>query len=67
MTKTEIETLKNVIARLSAKDKRCSREVQEALSNPNLRIYLDSWVIPALELLLPGEKRDPKLAHALSD
>ena len=29
------------------------------------RLYLDTWVIPALELLI-AEKRDPKLAEALS-
>lgn len=30
------------------------------------RIYLDTWIIPALELLLPGEGRDPELARELA-
>lgn len=31
------------------------------------RIYLDSWIIPALEHLLPGPDRDPELAEKLVD
>jgi len=30
------------------------------------RTYLDTWVIPALEMLLPGERRNTKLAVKLS-
>jgi len=30
------------------------------------RIYLDTWIVPALELLLPGKDRDPELARDLA-
>ena len=29
------------------------------------RVYLETWVIPALEMILPGEKRDTRLARSL--
>lgn len=75
MTKTEIETMKNVIARLKAKNLGCSNVpyfnafVEEANADGlevASRLYLDTWIIPSLEMLLPGEGRDPKLAVKLS-
>lgn len=30
------------------------------------RIYLDTWIIPALALLLPGAERNPELAADLA-
>jgi hypothetical protein len=30
------------------------------------RIYLNTWIIPALQMLLPGADRDPKLARSMS-
>jgi len=30
------------------------------------RLYLDTWIVPALEMLLPGEGRDLDLAKRLS-
>lgn len=77
LTKTEQQTIENVIARL-----RCdpiknwggtgedhpgeSDEVRAALTDPRVKRYLDTWVTGALALLLPGERRDPELARRLS-
>ena len=30
------------------------------------RLYLDTWIVPALELLLPGNERNPELARDLA-
>ena len=40
-------------------------EVYNALKG-GARLYLDTWVIPALEMILPGEGRDVDLARRLS-
>lgn len=78
LTKLEEQAIRNVIDRLKQRNCGCSfgpnsHETQavkainvlpqrvEAVS----RIYLDTWVIPGLELLLP-EKRNVKLAVGLS-
>ncbi len=63
MTKTEEATIRNVIE--SLRGERASPEVKEALTGP-AKLYLETWVIAALELLLPGPRRDPKLARRLS-
>lgn len=74
MTKTEIAAIQNVIARLKKPNCGCSNgfgteEIVKAANDQGIeavsRLYLDTWVIPALELLI-AEKRDPKLAEALS-
>lgn len=74
LTKTETATIQNVITRLKKPNLGCHVDFEakgivdemnkngvEAVS----RLYLDTWVIPALELLII-EKRDPKLAEFLS-
>lgn len=75
MTKTEQETLRNIVARLKEKNCGCAtplgreaavREANEAGYEVVMRLYLDTWVIPSLEYLLPGELHDPKLALRLS-
>lgn len=77
MTKTEERVLRNVIRRLKCEPIKNwggvpgntqqgeSDEVRNALRG-DAAIYLDTWVIPALELLLPGDRRDPALAQRLS-
>lgn len=64
MTKAEIDTIQNVIARLKAEGREAD-EVKEALHGP-ARLWFETWVIGPLELLLPGDGRDPKLALRLS-
>ncbi|ABL96749.1 hypothetical protein BcepF1.018 [Burkholderia phage BcepF1] len=75
MTKTEIQALKNIAARLKEQNCGCSnsnrnaelvaecnkREI-EAVS----RIYLDTWIISALDLLIEGGNRNAELARSLS-
>lgn len=71
MTKSEIEVLRNVIARLKCEphangEHREADCVRKALrGDAALALYLDSWVTPALEALLP-ESRNVKLAFDLS-
>lgn len=75
MTKTEIAAIENVIRRL--KEPRCGGadpfpdhhaklEYQVPGYEGVSRIYLNTWIIGALECLLPGEDHDPKLARDLS-
>jgi hypothetical protein len=59
---SEQQVIRNVIRRL--RGEHSSEEVTEALTGP-ARLYLETWVIPALELLMP-EHRDLKLALATS-
>ena len=75
MTKDEIATIQNIIRRLKQPNCGCSNgigtEELVALANSQgieavSRLYLDTWVVPALEQLLPGDKRNPKLARQLS-
>lgn len=81
MTNQELDTIRNIIARLKKRDCGCSHsfigpdnnsELKAAVETLNAReiecvsrIYLDTWVIGALERLLP-ESHDPKTAVALS-
>lgn len=81
MTNQEIDTIRNIIARLKKRDCGCSHSFigpddnnalkasVEMLNERDIecvaRIYLDTWVIGALECLLP-ESRDPATAVALS-
>lgn len=62
MSKAEEQTIRNVIQRL--KGEGASQEVKAALTGP-AAIYLNTWVIGALECLLP-ESRDLRLAVQLS-
>lgn len=75
MTKGEIETIRNIIARLKKPNCGCSNGIglesivaaanAKGIEAPS-RLYLDTWVIGALECLLPGEGRDVDLAARLS-
>ena len=74
LTKTEAATIHNLITRLKKPNCGCSNgigteAIVKAVNDEGIeavsRIYLDTWVIPALELLI-GENRDPKLAEDLS-
>lgn len=75
LTKTEAKTIKNVIDRLRCEPVRWqdgtvhpgeSDKVRAALTDPSVKLYLDTWVTGALALLLPGESRNPDLARQLS-
>lgn len=75
MTKTELQAIEGVIARLKKPNCGCANTftADELVAQVNAqgieavsRIYLDTWIIPALELLLPGEKRNPSLAARLA-
>lgn len=75
MTKKEQEAIQNVIDRLSSQNCGCHNgmgteklvaEVNAKRIEAVSRLYLDSWVIPALRLLLPGEDRNVDLACRLS-
>ena len=65
MNKLEHETVANVIHRL--RGERASAEIAEMLTGP-CRLYLETWVIPALELLIKEERTiyDLRLAAKLS-
>ncbi len=63
MTKSEEATIRNVIKKL--RGEHAAPKVKEALTG-TASLYLETWVISALELLLPGPKRNPKLAQELS-
>nr|DAP64254.1 MAG TPA: hypothetical protein [Caudoviricetes sp.] len=77
MTKTEIAAIQNVIKRLKKENLGCSLPTGTLAKLPEQseehasrieyvsRLYLDTWVIPALELLLPGNRRNPELARDL--
>jgi hypothetical protein len=74
MTKAELNTIRNIIARLNKQNCGCSNAANAdalvGLANAQniqcvSRIYLDTWVVGALECLLP-ESRDPRLAESLS-
>lgn len=75
MTKKEQEVLSNIIERLSAPNCGChngfwTEKIVAELNARGIeavsRLYLDTWVIPALRMLLPGEDRDIDLACRLS-
>ena len=69
MTQGEEQTIRNVIAQLRCVPRpdgsaREAEKVREALRGP-AKIYLETWVIGALECLLP-ERRDVRRAQDLS-
>ena len=70
MTQGEIETIKNVIAKLNGgrNGHKClsSDEITAMLNNPRMANWLDTWVIGALECLLPGPGRNVELGRKLS-
>lgn len=86
MTKDEIATIENLIARLSEENCGCSpgpgtlKKIDAAgirtKADPEKttateyavvsRIYLNTWIIPSLQMLLPGSDRAPKLARSMS-
>lgn len=75
LTMREQEAIQNVIDRLSSPNCGChnglwtEKLVEEANAKgieAVSRLYLESWVIPALKLLLPGESRNVDLACRLS-
>ena len=74
MTKTEIETIRNIVATLKKPNigcvagPNCTDEGAGKKSSGKIdasRIYVDTWIIPALEMLLP-EMRNPDLALRMS-
>jgi len=76
MTRDEEQTIRNLVARLSAPNLDChfgpgpdtERRIAEMNANGIecvSRIYLDSWIVPALQHLLP-ESRNTRLARDLS-
>lgn len=75
MTKKEQKTIRNIIDRLSSPNcgyhnrlgtEKIVAEVNAKEIEAVSRLYLDSWVIPALRMLLPGEDRNVDLACSLS-
>lgn len=75
MTKTEIETITNIVARLNEPNCGCSNgmgyeAIVAAVNAKDIeavsRIYLNTWIIPSLRMLLPGDEHDPKLALSMS-
>lgn len=75
MTRKEQETIQNIIDRLSSPNCGCHNGIgtEKLVAEVNAkgieavsRLYLESWVIPALRLLLPGEDRNVDLAYRLS-
>lgn len=68
MNKQETRTVANVIKRLERDNDRCSGQVSAALNDKNLRIYLDTWVLPGLRLLIDEQRTafDLKLAVDLT-
>jgi hypothetical protein len=69
MNVNERRAIRGVIKRLTADKAGCTPEVREALQNPELRIYLDTWVLPALELLVKQDRtrQDLELAADLAN
>jgi|GEM_PF-7131951 len=63
----EEQVVRNLIIRLRCEDSsQVSREVFESMNSHHLRVWLNTWVIPGLELMLP-EKRDLKTAIGLTE
>lgn len=65
MNKSEQEVIRNVIKRISGEAGTTAEYVQDRLTDPRVRLYLKTWVVGALECLLP-ESRDLELAKVLS-
>lgn len=75
LTKTERETIENIIKRLKKPRAGCADpfpdDSAKAESQANgyegvSRIYLDTWIIGPLELLLSDEPRNKTLARDMS-
>jgi hypothetical protein len=66
MNKSEIQVIKNVIERLQGKSA-CS-EVNTALTEKDVSLYLNTWVISSLKLLIKDDRslEDLELAKRLS-
>ena len=66
MTKAERRVLNNVIRRL--KGEHTSKNVEDALTRGDVKLYLCTWVIPALKIMAsePVRDRDMRLAEDLS-
>lgn len=66
MNKSEIEVISNLIKRLRAND--CSPEIKEQLTSRYTSLFLETWVIGPMELLVAEErsKRDLDLAVRMS-
>lgn len=56
ISNSEAQVIRNVISKLRGHERQ-SEEVRAALTGP-ARLYLQSWIIPALELLLPEERAE---------
>lgn len=63
MGKTERTVLRNVVRRLRGENS--SPEVAAALTGP-ARLYLETWVIPALEILAGDNDRSLRVARDLT-
>jgi len=72
MAKKEQEAIRNIIDRLSSPNCGCHNgfgtdELVEKVNAKGIeavsRIYLDTWIIPALRMLLPGEGRNVDSFH----
>lgn len=68
MNKSETLVIEAAIRRLKKDYPLVSDKVKEAMKDPNLRVFLDSWVIPALELLAKEDRtrHDLEVAVGLS-
>lgn len=66
MNKTEKQVIENVIRRL--RGEQASPQVRESLTDSHTSLYLESWVIPALERLIREDRnrQDLQIAKDLS-
>lgn len=65
MTKTEIAALQNLLDRLRSPRLGAAEGYCEGVDDSQSRLYLQSWIIGPLELLLPGPDRNPDLARRM--
>lgn len=65
MTKGEIETIRNIVERIRSERMGAAEGILSCTDKQNGRIYINSWIIGPLELLLP-ENRNVELARRLS-
>jgi hypothetical protein len=63
LSKKEAQVIRNTIENL--RGKRAAGDAHTAITGP-AKLYLESWVIPALEILLDEGKRNLDLAVDLS-
>lgn len=67
MTKGEIQTIRNIVARMREPNMGCNGNPEEDRNRLEVsRIYLDTWLLAPLEMLLPGEERNVDLAESMS-